>query len=197
MSTELAWIVTASGKKFHILRPQQDEIIIDDIAHHLSHLCRFTGACSRFYSVAEHCYWVSLIVPAPLAMWGLLHDASEAYLCDLNRPAKHFTPIGPIYREIEDTVMRAICERFGLPGEEPQSVREADNRMLFSEKRQIMPAVEWDDVWGSQAQSSVRVRCWNPQKAKRKFLGRYGQIIRWRPPSQRREGQHGIQGQWK
>ncbi|KKL86801.1 hypothetical protein LCGC14_1941060, partial [marine sediment metagenome] len=48
------WIQTASGTKVWPLDARVEEILLSDIAHHLSNLCRFTGACRKFYSVAQH-----------------------------------------------------------------------------------------------------------------------------------------------
>src|SRR5258706_13895138 len=82
------WIETYSGKQFHILDPQLDEIELYDIAHALSMQCRYTGHCESFYSVAEHCVIVSMLVPKEMAIAGLFHDASEAYLTDEVSPVK-------------------------------------------------------------------------------------------------------------
>src|SRR5690348_5556551 len=134
VDVEKAWIETYSGNRFHILDPRQDEINIVDIAHALSMMCRFTGHVRKFYSVAEHSVHVSRLVPAEDAFWGLVHDASESYIQDLNRPLKHFTPVGKTYEKIENVVMKAICKRFDLPVEQPESVHIADNAMLYAEK---------------------------------------------------------------
>ena len=45
------WISTFSGKQFWPCDPRPEEIDIADIAHHLSNLCRFTGAVKSFYCV--------------------------------------------------------------------------------------------------------------------------------------------------
>jgi hypothetical protein len=46
-----AWIQTFSGRKFFPLNPYIDAIVIQDIAHALSMLCRFSGHCKQFYCV--------------------------------------------------------------------------------------------------------------------------------------------------
>ena len=53
------YIRTYSGTKLCVSQPRPEQIHIEDIAHHLSLLCRFTGAVNKFYSVAEHCVRVS------------------------------------------------------------------------------------------------------------------------------------------
>ena len=101
VDVDRAWIQTYTGGKFHLLAPRQEEINIVDIAHALSMMCRFTGHVRRFYSVSEHSWHASYLVPKQDALWALLHDASEAYMADMNRPLKHFTAIGPAYLKVE------------------------------------------------------------------------------------------------
>lgn len=144
-----AWILTYSGKRFYpfdMERNLQDQTInIIDIAHALSHNCRFTGHTIPFYSVAEHSLRISLnfMFDPYLALWGLLHDASEAYFADLAKPIKEFFPQ---YKEIEETIQRAVCTTFGLawhpPHGMPAEVKDADNRMLKTEQRDLMPNAE-------------------------------------------------------
>ena len=82
------FIGTFSGLRFWPLAPNLEKILVEDIAHALAHQCRFGGHASRFYSVAEHSVHVSQLCLPEHALWGLLHDASEAYLVDLPRPLK-------------------------------------------------------------------------------------------------------------
>ena len=82
------FLPTCSGRRVHIANPLPDEIDIEDIAHGLSHTCRFAGHVPLYYSVAQHSLLVSELLDERTAMWGLLHDASEAYLHDLTRPLK-------------------------------------------------------------------------------------------------------------
>jgi len=78
-----------SGGTFDILNPRAEDVRIEDIAHALSQQCRFTGHTKTFYSVAQHSVLASTLVAAPDELWALLHDASEAYMGDMNRPLKH------------------------------------------------------------------------------------------------------------
>ena len=71
-------------------------------------------------------------------LWALLHDASEAYLVDLPRPIKRHSELGRLYREAERAVMAAVCQRFGLPIEEPESIGQADAVLLSTEMRDLM-----------------------------------------------------------
>src|SRR6267378_1608096 len=96
-----AWIVTYSGLQFYHLAPTPEMVCIEDIAHALSQTCRWTGHTKFHYSVAQHSIYCSFLVPAEHALAALLHDASEAYLGDMNRPLKHYTDAGPAYMKVE------------------------------------------------------------------------------------------------
>jgi len=132
------WIQTFTGIAFYPLDPRVEDIDILDIAHALSNMCRFTGHTKVFYSVAEHSCRVAEILPRELKLWGLLHDASEAYLVDLPRPLKRHTSLGSIYRSIEDTLMLTICNKFGLPPQMPKEVSIADDTLLATEARDLL-----------------------------------------------------------
>lgn len=172
LKPEEIWIQTYTGKAFYPLAPRVEDIDIEDIAHSLSMQCRFTGHTKDFYSVGQHCAEISEIVPEEDALWGLLHDASEAYLVDLCRPLKRLEKLGSPYREIEARLMLAICERFGLAPEQPASVKEADLRMLMTEKRDLMrvPPLPWVDQGEPY---EARIHPLSYFGAKEFFLGRF------------------------
>lgn len=169
------WIQTHSGVQFWPLDPRVSEINIEDIAHALSLQCRFGGHCNTFYSVAEHSVRVSYAVPPIDALWGLLHDAAEAYLVDLPRPIKRFSEMGALYREIEGRLMACVCLRFGLCLIEPQSVKQADVALLMTEKCDLM-AMEpkpWEDTAEPLAE---RIEPLSWEWAKLAFLERFARL---------------------
>ena len=131
------FIGTFSGLRFWPLNPNPEKILIEDVAHSLAHQCRFGGHSSKFYSVAEHCVHVSQLCLPEHALWGLLHDASEAYLVDLPRPLKLLPEFAP-YREAECRLQRAVAVRFGLPPDQPASVTEADDTMLWIKAHSLL-----------------------------------------------------------
>jgi hypothetical protein len=148
------WIRTYTGAKFWPLDASPVEVHIEDIAHSLSLVCRFTGHTHSHYSVADHSLRVSRLAEAmvlkqvrgrgrietarEVALWGLLHDASEAYLCDLPSPLKHTSHFGKLYRGYERDLMAVIADRFALDGPEPPTVKEADGILLNTEFRDLM-----------------------------------------------------------
>lgn len=143
-----AWIQCYSGGQFYPLTPRVEDVRIEDIAHHLSQLNRYTGATVRPYSVAEHCVRVARRVRqlAPEhALWGLLHDASEAYTNDMASPLKYQDELAG-FRAVEDRVQRCICDAFGLPHEMPAAVHQADRELLWTEAHALLrngPRSDW------------------------------------------------------
>ena len=170
------WVQTASGTKVWPLDARVEEILLSDIAQHLSNLCRFTGACRKFYSVAQHCVLVSKLCPPEHAMWGLLHDAAEAYIGDLPRPLKHSGDgnlFGKHYQEVEERLLGVIAERFGLVLPIPQVVQEADRWMLAAEARDLMDDPDWAVKFAGTHPSLAKVptiRPWKPRRARVEFL---------------------------
>lgn len=129
------WIQTFTGRKFWPLDPEPGDVDARDIAHGLSLQCRFGGHVREFYSVAEHSVRVSLECPPELALCGLMHDASEAYLVDVPRPIK---PYLAGYGAAEERLMRVIADKFGFPWPMPEPVRRADERLLVKEARALL-----------------------------------------------------------
>ena len=166
------WIQTMTGVIFYPLDPRPEEIRIEDIAHALSHQCRFAGHCREFYSVAQHSVLVSQNVPSGVALWGLMHDAAEAYLVDLPRPIKRFCEMGRLYREIEERLMGCICERFGMVPEMPEAVHHMDTVLLMTEKRDLMTPEPkpWEDT---ARPLDLRIKPWLSVRAKHAFLNRF------------------------
>lgn len=149
---------TYSGLYLDILNPKPEDILLTDIAHHLSLLCRFNGACSQFYSVAEHCLLASqycdFIVPPllrnrELRAAALLHDAAEAYLGDLISPLKK---VLPQFKVIEDRLQNVIYERFNicLSNKDRIELKKIDLTMLSIERRDLMPqdGSQWESLEG-------------------------------------------------
>ena len=172
------WIQTFTGVQFWPLDPRPEEIVIEDIAHALSNQCRFSGHVRKFYSVAEHLVRVANRIQDPHKLWGLLHDASEAYMVDLARPLKHFSRLGDAYREIEEPLMRCICTRFGLSPAEPLEVKIADNNLLVTEKRDLMgpgPAKWREEIFQPLSET---INPWYPEVAEKAFLAMYYELMR-------------------
>ncbi len=174
------FIQTFSGHLYWPLDPRAEEVNILDIAHSLSMQCRYTGHPSKFYSVAEHSWHVSRIVPPEIALLGLLHDAPEAYINDLNRPVKH-DPEMVAYRRIEALNWRVIAKRFRLSTVLPQAIHDADAAMLAAERAVLMrplPEVSADQwmMGDVQPAADVQIYGWYPDSGKAMFLERFYEL---------------------
>lgn len=168
------WIQTHSGRRFNPLNPNPDAIVIQDIAHALSMQCRFSGHCKQFYSVAQHSVLVSYICDSADALWGLLHDASEAYLVDVPRPLKRSGKFDA-YIDFEQNMQAAICKRFGLTVKEPPSVKKADTTLLATEARDLMSPLHPD--WKQPTEPlPFKIEAWGPEKAKDMFMKRFFEL---------------------
>ena len=132
-----AWMQTYTGKKFHPLDPKIEDVDINDIAHALSMICRFTGHVKKFYSVGQHSILASYICDYKDRLSALLHDGSEAYLTDLVRPLKQSGGFDN-YLDYEKKLQTVIYKKFGLPEDMPVSVKKADNILLTTEARDLM-----------------------------------------------------------
>lgn len=171
---KLGFIQTYTKKKFFLMDPMPADFDIRDIAHALANICRFTGHVRKFYSVAEHSVRVAEYLATAsqeTRFCGLMHDASEAYICDMARPFKQL-PEFCFYREIEAKLEQRIAEAFQLPYPLPGVVKRADEILLGTEARDLMgPCV---DEWNLRYPClGKRIRPWSPRKAERRFLDTY------------------------
>lgn len=178
------WITTASGRSFDLNEPDPFQITIEDIGAHLSKLCRFTGACRMFYSVAQHSCIVAKQLPERLRLAGLLHDAAEAYTGDWSSPMKVLVrELAPgLIEQIHKNIERAVEARFDLrlTAEDHAIIKRADLAAMATEKRDLMPpdaAPGWFDATGVQEQDLPpplpnQILPWSIQTSERVFVSR-------------------------
>lgn len=169
------WMQTYTGGKFWPMDPRADEVFIEDIAHSLAMQSRYAGHCIRFYSVAEHCVLMARHLRwegVDVALYALLHDASEAYLVDIPRPVKPFLTG---YKAAEAKVMAAVCDRYGLPHEMPAAVHEADDRIIGDELVNLVP-MDWHARYVGQ-KLDVELRYWSPEKAEEEFMATFDALM--------------------
>lgn len=141
----MTWLLTATGITFDLEFIAPDAIDIRDIAHHLAQINRFTGACRRPYSVAEHSLLVCNIVgrggaSQQVQLAALMHDAHEAYTSDLSSPMK--ATVGSAWHVVEERVANAVRQRYGLNNafaEAEDVITAADLTALVSERRALLP----------------------------------------------------------
>lgn len=168
------YIQTRSGEHLFLQSPDPWKITLEDIAHALSNLCRFTGHTSTFYSVAQHSVMVAHMVQdagCNLATQraALMHDAAEAFLGDVSSPLKSLLPE---YKELEDIWWRAVAHRFALLPELPRTVKLFDARAVVAEAYAFLgegpTGPGWPDV--DVDPSAPALTPWAPRQAFEAFM---------------------------
>lgn len=171
---------------------------LTDIAWALSMKVRFTGHVRQLYTVGQHCVLVSEALERRgllegwkrskimrVATWGLLHDASEAYLPDIASPIKGMVYIGEndgeggpfvTFRAAEDRLLRVIAERFKLEWPMPPEVKEADAELFRVERRHLLPPAGWWDCIDSDptdwSPAPSVLDAWGPASTRNAYMQR-------------------------
>ena len=145
------YITTYSKIHLAPIEPKEKDILIEDIAHALSLMCRANGHFKEFYSVGQHCIYcceeaIKRGYSNTVALACLLHDASEAYLADITRPVKrNLKNYLEIEAVLQNTIYEKYCEIWNsgcldiipvyriLTKEEHELVSLVDDAMLYNE----------------------------------------------------------------
>lgn len=170
-----------SGLYFDFLELEKNVILPTDIAFSLSNLNRFTGHLGQ-YSVAQHSYFVSKLVPPGFEYDGLMHDSAEFVMNDLSSPLKHLLPE---YKALEKRVEIMLSGKLGIRFSLPE-VKQADLIMLATEKRWLgrrwarhSEEHDLDDTWdlikGIEPLDTPLPR-WTPEFAYHMFMKRFYEV---------------------
>jgi hypothetical protein len=160
------WMQTYTGKVFVYADPDPASICVEDVAHSLASQCRYNGHTRYFYSVAQHSVHVARECGGDHELWGLLHDAAEAYTGDVVQPLKG---VVSGFARIERRVERAVWKALGLKGRLPRKVRDVDARVFATEVRDLMA-----DPWAVDAKPyRWRIEPMPPHAAEAAFLEMY------------------------
>ncbi len=153
-------IRTFTGKWVNVFDPKPEMFCIEDIAHALSHQCRFGGHLPQFYSVAQHSVMCSRLVSKPHKKPALMHDSSEAFLLDIPRPIKKKLSN---YKEVEHNLMLCLSGIFDFQYPLSDEVVEVDELMLQA---------EWNTlIFGKAVLDNFEI--WTPQQAKENFINEF------------------------
>ncbi len=161
---------TYGGLMVNPFQIEPEQILIGDIAHALALQCRYNGHCKYFYSIAQHSVLVAeRYKDKRMSLFGLLHDAAEAYLGDLIAPLKAEIPE---YTVREKQLQAKIFNRFcgGIPdAREHGLLKRTDGRLLMAEAAHLMSSSGIG--WGNSAIPLPFVpEFLEPQDAERQFL---------------------------
>ncbi len=141
----MTYYIAHSGIKIDLTNMSIYDINLDDIAHHLTKICRYGGALDLHvhYSVANHCialfyYALENGLSIDVQRNVLMHDASETYLGDVVSGLKNLLPC---YKEIELLVEELIKTKYNLSNEPDIEliVKELDTRILLDESKAFVP----------------------------------------------------------
>lgn len=173
------YIMTSSGRKFHLLDMAENVFDIDEIADALSKLCRFTGHTSKFYSVAEHSVRVARSVPLAHRVAALLHDAPEAYLGDVASPLRSVLPdYNAVYSHVERWMQDCAAYAFSVRDVNFSHpvVKKADRDMFEIEAPYLLPRANW--AIETPFKDCPRVGWfWTPEEARREFLATFAALV--------------------
>lgn len=145
-------IATVTGRVIDFLHPDPDQLHLDDIARGLSRAPRYAGQTDKHYTVLQHSLLVAHLVPATDRLHALLHDAPEAYLCDVPSPAKEamrvVSPGGDSgYDVLEQRLWFAMAKRWDISPVLPESVKKADTMAMVVEAPELQPEGWEHPIW--------------------------------------------------
>lgn len=168
---ERPFILTYTGQKFSFDNYKLCDILIEDIAHALSNLGRFTGHTSVFYSVAQHSLEMSRrILGGPeVKLAALLHDGAEAYVGDMSSPLKAWfrkeSPDGEgPYKGLHDRILADIYRKYEINPHHTEVVVADITAVVFELEAFMGVEVEEMDRLGIPAQYRGLWDPWNPKE---------------------------------
>lgn len=173
MAALFTYIRLHSGKKFDYNNLDINSIDIEDIAHSLSQQNRYVGHCHIPYNIAQHSILVSRNLPQHLKLQGLLHDASEVYLGDVNSMLKSLLPE---YQVLEKKVEKLCMDRFGLSYPFDEEVKKMDKRLLTTELRDTMPGEDYKLIEQEYPPINMTIEPWGQKRSKYKFLTEFHKL---------------------
>jgi hypothetical protein len=172
----LPWLQTHTGRAFPLINPTHEDVRWPDVIYALAHINRFTGHAGT-YSVAQHSCLVAEQLPHDMKLYGLLHDAHEAYLGDISTPLKRMLKVlcGVHLWSLFDTMDEAIYRAADLSYPVPQTIREAvklaDTRAMMTERRDLMrePPQSWGKEYERVVPLPEKLTRWTPHQAIARF----------------------------
>lgn len=176
-----ATILTYSGNYYDYLDPENSHLNIYDVAHALSNICRYSGHCREFYSVAEHSVNVYRLLTDSGCSYeirkaGLLHDSPESVMLDVVKPLKNLLPD---YMALEEKIELDMAKRFIYQYPLHPTVKWADLTMLNIEQKQIMNNNDkWTTLMLIDGLKDFKIECLAPKEARDRFLTTYKELIK-------------------
>jgi 5'-deoxynucleotidase YfbR-like HD superfamily hydrolase len=179
----VSFIQTYTGRRVDPLAVRPDDVHLLDIAHALAYSSRYNGHAKKFYSIAQHSVLVSLLLErqeftTDTQLWGLMHDAAEAYLGDVVTPLKAALGVSTsagleAFAELERQALDAIAEGLGLPAHFAERIiKNADRELLACEAEVLI--VGDLTAWRLEFKpGALVVDPWTAEESEQKFLARW------------------------
>lgn len=166
----MTFIYTHSGKRFSLIDPQPEDVDVSDIAYHLSMICRFNGACSTFYSVAQHCVLAKKLA-FDFQLDALFHDAGEAYYGDISSPLKAVLQdvVGVEFTNIFERIDQVIFDAFNISWPIDPRVNSVDNLLFTLEWNAIMLGSPSKTFKGATTPIDFTIMPWTHWEARAAF----------------------------
>lgn len=180
MTTSPRTILTFTGKVVNPVALQPAEVCVEDIAHALAYHNRYTGHGRFFYSVGMHSCWVADLLASHGGdpMHGLLHDAAEAYLGDINWAVK--AAIAEVWEPLEHNTLLSIYKGLGVVPPTPEDhalVKFWDDAVRGAEGVGLFGEAAWAAAGGPPPHPDTgRVAETTPTEAETLFLRFYHNI---------------------
>jgi len=185
-----------------LMNPTAADVDLNEIGRALGHQCRYNGCLTNFYSVAEHSVHMSRyfldLGDHDSALGALLHDAAEAYTGDISHPVQEVLFANNdkarlAYQQLQRRLDVLIAAKAGCDVTlfHSSKVREADLRILLDERERLL--VGRPRPWAVESMSplGVRIQCWTPQEATRRWFNLYLQLRGFRTSTTLIEVTHG------
>ena len=156
------FIPTSSGNKIYYTEPKPEQIELEDLAHGLAMNTRLLVS----KELEKQGFGPRLQI------YGLLHDAAEAYVGDVPTPLKKELES---FREIEHGIMDALWEALDLepPSEQDwKNIKEADRVLLNYEASEIVS----QDGWAEEVDRDYDLESESWREDKRKFMERFREL---------------------
>ncbi len=192
-----AYMLTASGGHFHFRR--EPTVRIDDIARHLAKSCRFLGATSAFYSIAQHAVLVSDIVATSkrddntpeTRLYALLDSAHKAFMGEMSPLARQAmvdychdyfdtsamcNPYDAVRKQVQAIVLPRLGFKWPPTDAQARVVWAASRVALATEVRDLMPDDPTLESWGLPAPHNRPIKPLPWPKAEDLFLQRWDEL---------------------
>lgn len=131
------------------------EFPFEDVARHLSRINRYGGG--SLWNVAAHSCLVADLVPEEFKLFGLIHDAHEAWIGDLCKPAKDL--LGNAYAVVELAFQSRLNDLLGIdwPYGALEAVAKADRESVDIEQKTeaFWNPLLWQNRWRIQTEAAL------------------------------------------